>query len=115
QKYLIFDFPGQQVELFTHCFCVQNVVQRLQKDDVRLAAVHLVDAYHCGRVRCQTTTAVMPAPNNDSMILAFVRILCNILCQKTQTAVQVSSDNVLNVFNARGSFQRRRLCLVMRT
>ncbi|CAM9156678.1 unnamed protein product [Ectocarpus fasciculatus] len=47
QKHLIFDFPGQ-VELFTHCFCVQNVVQRLQKDDVRLAAVHLVDAYHCG-------------------------------------------------------------------
>eukprot|EP00752_Nemacystus_decipiens_P007325 g6554.t1 len=47
QKYLIFDFPGQ-VELFTHCFCVQNVVQRLQKEDVRLAAVHLVDAYHCG-------------------------------------------------------------------
>ncbi|CAN0520363.1 unnamed protein product, partial [Ectocarpus sp. 12 AP-2014] len=47
QKHLIFDFPGQ-VELFTHCFCVQNLVQRLQKDDVRLAAVHLVDAYHCG-------------------------------------------------------------------
>ena len=38
----------KQVELFTHCFCVQNVVQRLQKEDVRLAAVHLVDAYHCG-------------------------------------------------------------------
>ena len=37
-----------QVELFTHCLCVQNVVQRLQKEDVRLAAVHLVDAYHCG-------------------------------------------------------------------
>ncbi|CAN0443636.1 unnamed protein product, partial [Scytosiphon promiscuus] len=47
-KYLIFDFPGQQVELFTHCSCVQNVVQRLQKEDVRLAAVHLIDAYHCG-------------------------------------------------------------------
>lgn len=38
----------RQVELFTHCFCVQNLVQRLLKDDVRLAAVHLVDAYHCG-------------------------------------------------------------------
>lgn len=36
-----------QVELFTHCFCVQNVVQRLQKEDIRLAAVHLVDAYYC--------------------------------------------------------------------
>ncbi|CAM9581684.1 unnamed protein product, partial [Laminaria digitata] len=47
KKYLIFDFPGQ-VELFTHCSCVQNLVQRLQKEDVRLAAVHLVDAYHCG-------------------------------------------------------------------
>ena len=39
---------AQQVELFTHCFCVQNLVQRLQKEDYRLAAVHLVDAYHCG-------------------------------------------------------------------
>lgn len=39
-----------QVELVTHCFCVQNLVQRLQKEDFRLAAVHLVDAYHCGYV-----------------------------------------------------------------
>ncbi|CAM9824644.1 unnamed protein product [Discosporangium mesarthrocarpum] len=45
-KYLIFDFPGQ-VELFTHCQCVQNIVHRLQKEDFRLTAVHLVDAYHC--------------------------------------------------------------------
>ncbi|CAM9475789.1 unnamed protein product, partial [Choristocarpus tenellus] len=45
-KYLIFDFPGQ-VELFTHCQCVQRIVHRLQKEDCRLTAVHLVDAYNC--------------------------------------------------------------------
>lgn len=49
RKPIQFNFrTTMQVELFTHCFCVQNVVQRLLKEDVRLAAVHLVDAYHCG-------------------------------------------------------------------
>ncbi|XP_052100414.1 GPN-loop GTPase 2-like isoform X2 [Mytilus californianus] len=45
-KYLIFDFPGQ-VELYTHHNAVRNVLQKLQKWDCRLVAVHLVDSHYC--------------------------------------------------------------------
>ncbi|KAJ3292599.1 GPN-loop GTPase 2 [Borealophlyctis nickersoniae] len=45
-KYILFDFPGQ-VELFTHHNSVRNILERLQKLDYRLCAVHLVDSHHC--------------------------------------------------------------------
>ncbi|XP_076101487.1 GPN-loop GTPase 2-like isoform X1 [Mytilus galloprovincialis] len=45
-KYLLFDFPGQ-VELYTHHNAVRNVLQKLQKWDCRLVAVHLVDSHYC--------------------------------------------------------------------
>lgn len=45
--YLLFDFPGQ-VELFTHCTCVQSILDQLVKAfDLRLCAIHLVDAHSC--------------------------------------------------------------------
>ena len=45
--YLLFDFPGQ-VELFTHCTCVQSILDELVKAlDLRLCAIHLVDAHSC--------------------------------------------------------------------
>ncbi|KAI9596669.1 GPN-loop GTPase [Syncephalis fuscata] len=45
-RYCIFDFPGQ-VELYTHDDTVRTLVDRLQKRNYRLAAVHLVDAHYC--------------------------------------------------------------------
>ncbi|KAK9693640.1 hypothetical protein K7432_013812 [Basidiobolus ranarum] len=44
--YFLFDFPGQ-VELYTHNSAVKNIVDKLQKLDFRLVAVHLVDAHYC--------------------------------------------------------------------
>mmetsp|Transcript_12778 Transcript_12778/g.35394 ORF Transcript_12778/g.35394 Transcript_12778/m.35394 type:complete len:374 (-) Transcript_12778:467-1588(-) len=45
--YLIFDLPGQ-VELFTNYTCVQNIMQKLQKNmDLRLTCVQLIDAHYC--------------------------------------------------------------------
>jgi hypothetical protein len=44
--YFLFDFPGQ-AELYTHHQSVQNVLRRLETQDYRLCAVHLVDAHHC--------------------------------------------------------------------
>lgn len=45
--YLLLDLPGQ-VELYTHCTCVQNILARLTKDlDLRLCLVNLVDAHYC--------------------------------------------------------------------
>jgi hypothetical protein len=45
-QYLLFDFPGQ-AELFTHHSSASNVLAALQKRDVRLAVVHLVDSHLC--------------------------------------------------------------------
>ncbi|RKP10081.1 GPN-loop GTPase [Thamnocephalis sphaerospora] len=45
-RYVLFDLPGQ-VELHTHDGTVKRIVDRLQKLDYRLAAVHLVDAHYC--------------------------------------------------------------------
>lgn len=44
-KYLIFDCPGQ-VELYTHLPAIKNVIQLLS-ENIRLAAVNLIDSHHC--------------------------------------------------------------------
>jgi len=45
--YLLFDFPGQ-VELYTHNTSVQKILDLLtSKMDLRLTAIHLVDAHAC--------------------------------------------------------------------
>jgi len=44
--YLLVDCPGQ-VELYTANNAVKDVVSKLVQDDVRLAAVHLVDSHYC--------------------------------------------------------------------
>jgi len=46
KSYLLVDCPGQ-VELYTSNNAVREVVQRLGKMDLRLAAVHLVDSHYC--------------------------------------------------------------------
>nr|ACO10350.1 ATP-binding domain 1 family member B [Caligus rogercresseyi] len=43
--YILIDCPGQ-VELFTHHTSLKNIIQRLGHN-LRLAAVHLVDAHYC--------------------------------------------------------------------
>jgi len=47
-RYIIIDCPGQ-VELYTHHNSLRNVLEHLvSKDcDLRLTAVHLVDAHYC--------------------------------------------------------------------
>lgn len=46
EKYLIIDCPGQ-VELFTVHNSLKNVILDLQKNDVRLCVVNLMDAHYC--------------------------------------------------------------------
>ncbi|GBG26984.1 GPN-loop GTPase 2 [Hondaea fermentalgiana] len=47
RPYFLFDLPGQ-VEISTHHESLRNVMTRLIKElDLRLTAVHLIDAYHC--------------------------------------------------------------------
>ncbi|KAI9315369.1 GPN-loop GTPase [Dichotomocladium elegans] len=44
--YILFDLPGQ-VELFTHHTAVKQILEKLEKINYRLVAVHLVDAHYC--------------------------------------------------------------------
>ncbi len=44
--YVLIDCPGQ-VELYTHNDCVKNILRRMEKSDMRLCAVNLVDSHHC--------------------------------------------------------------------
>lgn len=46
EHYLLIDCPGQ-VELYTHHKSVHNIVAQLQKADIRLTAVHLIDSHYC--------------------------------------------------------------------
>jgi GTPase SAR1 family protein len=45
-KYLIFDCPGQ-VELFTNHHSLKSIIEILQKREIRLCIVNLVDAHYC--------------------------------------------------------------------
>jgi hypothetical protein len=45
-QYFLIDCPGQ-VELFTHHSSLKNIIIALQKIDLRLVTVHLLDSYHC--------------------------------------------------------------------
>lgn len=45
-RYLLFDFPGQ-VELYTHNAAVPKILSRLEKENLRLTAVNLVDSHYC--------------------------------------------------------------------
>lgn len=46
QKYLLFDCPGQ-VELFTDHPALTSIVKKLERMDIRLCCVNLVDAHYC--------------------------------------------------------------------
>ncbi|XP_037080648.1 GPN-loop GTPase 2-like [Pollicipes pollicipes] len=45
-KYILFDFPGQ-VELYTHNAAVPRLLRRLERENLRLTAVNLVDSHYC--------------------------------------------------------------------
>lgn len=44
--YILIDCPGQ-VELYTHHTAIRNILHSLQREDFRLAAVHLIDGIYC--------------------------------------------------------------------
>lgn len=61
--YVIFDTPGQ-VELWTNHDSLKNIVEKLQKMDYRLAAVHLSDAHY-----------IVDAPKFISVVLLALRAM----------------------------------------
>ena len=76
--YLLFDFPGQ-VELYTHCTCVQNIVAKLQKElDLRLCAVQLVDSHYCTDATKFISAALLSTTSMLRLELPTVNILSKI-------------------------------------
>mmetsp|Transcript_671 Transcript_671/g.735 ORF Transcript_671/g.735 Transcript_671/m.735 type:complete len:397 (-) Transcript_671:64-1254(-) len=76
--YLLFDFPGQ-VELYTHCTCVQVILARLVKElDLRLCAVHLVDAHSCTDAAKFISTALLSTTTMLRLELPAVNVLSKI-------------------------------------
>jgi len=76
--YLLFDFPGQ-VELYTHCTCVQTILARLVRElDLRLCAVHLVDAHSCTDATKFIATALLSTTTMLRLELPAVNVLSKI-------------------------------------
>ena len=76
--YLLFDFPGQ-VELYTHNTSVQAIIDRLVKEmDLRLAAIHLVDAHSCADASKFISSALLSTTTMLRLELPAVNVLSKI-------------------------------------
>ena len=76
--YLLIDLPGQ-VELYTHCTCVQNILTRLTKDlDLRLCMVNLIDAHYCADASKFISAALLSTTAMLRLELPAVNVLSKI-------------------------------------
>ena len=76
--YLLLDLPGQ-VELYTHCTCVQNILNRLTKDlDLRLCMVNLIDAHYCADASKFISAALLSTTTMLRLELPAVNVLSKI-------------------------------------
>jgi len=46
EHYVLFDCPGQ-VELYTHHNSTRNIIKLIEKENIRLTCVNLIDSYYC--------------------------------------------------------------------
>jgi len=76
-NYLLFDCPGQ-VELYTHHPAMRRILTRLQAYDIRLCAVHLVDAHYCTTAAGFISATLLSLKVMLQMELAHVNILSKI-------------------------------------
>mmetsp|Transcript_21699 Transcript_21699/g.30421 ORF Transcript_21699/g.30421 Transcript_21699/m.30421 type:complete len:414 (-) Transcript_21699:22-1263(-) len=78
QPYLLIDLPGQ-VELYTHCTCVQSILSSMGKRmDARLVSVHLVDAHSCTDAAKFVSAAVLSTSAMIRLELPAVNVLSKV-------------------------------------
>ena len=78
RTYLLIDLPGQ-VELYTHCTCVQNILNRLTKElDLRLCMINLVDAHYCADASKFISAALLSTTTMLRLELPAVNVLSKI-------------------------------------
>jgi len=76
--YILIDLPGQ-VELYTHCTCIQTIVERFVKElDLRLCAVHLVDAHSSMDASKFISTALLSTTTMLRLELPAVNVLSKV-------------------------------------
>uniref|UniRef100_A0A7S3PVG6 GPN-loop GTPase 2 n=1 Tax=Chaetoceros debilis TaxID=122233 RepID=A0A7S3PVG6_9STRA len=76
--YLLFDFPGQ-VELYTHNTSVQYILAALVKEmDIRLTAVHLVDAHSCADASKFISAALLSTTTMLRLELPAINVLSKV-------------------------------------
>lgn len=75
--YLIFDFPGQ-AELYAHHSMVRNILSALDKEDIRLCAVYLVDSHYANDPGKYISAVLLTLNSMLMMELPTVNILSKI-------------------------------------
>lgn len=77
-KYLLFDCPGQ-IELYTHHEAVRAITDGLRAAlDLRLVAVHLLDAHHCAEVSKYVSGLVVSLSAMLSLELPHVNVMSKV-------------------------------------
>jgi len=77
EHYFLFDFPGQ-VELYTHHLSVRNIVDKIQKWNFRLTAVHLVDSFVCSQASNYVSALFLSLSTMLQLELPHVNVLSKI-------------------------------------
>ncbi|PIA18851.1 Gpn2 protein [Coemansia reversa NRRL 1564] len=77
EYYFIFDCPGQ-VELYTHNESIRTIVRRLEKQDYRLACVHLVDASYCTEAAKFISVLLLSLTTMSMLEMPHVNVLAKI-------------------------------------
>ncbi|KAJ1936999.1 hypothetical protein EC988_008022 [Linderina pennispora] len=75
--YFIFDCPGQ-VELYTHNDAIKGMIRHLEKQDFRLACVHLVDAAYCTEAAKFISVLMLSLTTMTMLELPHVNVLSKI-------------------------------------
>ncbi|KAJ1667663.1 hypothetical protein IW140_001280 [Coemansia sp. RSA 1813] len=77
EYYIIFDCPGQ-VELYTHNKSIRTIIRRLEKQDYRLACVHLVDASYCTEAAKFISVLLLSLTTMSMLELPHINVLSKI-------------------------------------
>ncbi len=67
------------MEIFTHHLCVHNILHELQSQlDIRLTAVHLIDAYHCSDAALFISAVLLSLTTMIRLELPHINVLSKI-------------------------------------
>ncbi|KAL0278686.1 UNVERIFIED_CONTAM: hypothetical protein PYX00_000436 [Menopon gallinae] len=97
--YFIFDCPGQ-IELYTHHRSMKNILERLEKLDLRLSVVQLVDSHYCSDAGKFIATVLMTLSSMLQLGMPHVNVLSKIdLAEKYTDKLQFNINFYTDVLD----------------